>query len=116
MSPCTLKGRLLAIFPKFEEHWDAADNCHRLDDGPFTLCGVFAAFSEFVREEFATLPPTELQQLGVFLETCMDHPDSDLDAAAATCFLENVAGETFTAELARHLGSRARQFLSQWGA
>jgi hypothetical protein len=31
-----------------------------------------------------------------------------------TCFPENVAGESFTSALYQHLGSRARQFLSQY--
>jgi hypothetical protein len=115
MTPSDVHAKLTALFPEFTGYWDSPHNHHRDDDGTFTLCGVFAEFSYFVQQRFTLLSPSALDHLGAFIEQCMALAGSDLDTAAATCFLENVAGESFTPALSQHLGSRARQFLSQYG-
>jgi hypothetical protein len=115
MTPSNVQAKLIEMFPEFRAQWDSPENLHREDDGTATLCGVFAEFSHFVGERFASLPPSALDRLGAFIEQCMESPSSDLDTAVATCFLENVAGESFTSSLSQHLGSRAREFLSQYG-
>jgi len=107
--------KLVAIFPDFAERWDAPGNCFREADGSFTLCGMFAEFSHYVRDRFSHLPVSSLDELGRFIEQCMESPGSDLHNAAATCFLENLASEVFTPSLASHLRERAREFLSQYG-
>lgn len=115
MTPSNVQAKLIELFPDFGAQWDSPENLHREDDGTATLCGVFAEFSYFAGERFASLPPSALDRLGAFIEQCMESPGSDLDTAAATCFLENIAGESFTSALTQHMGSRAREFLSQYG-
>jgi hypothetical protein len=112
MIPSDVKAKLVAMFPEFVPYWDSSGNHFRDDDGSYTLCGVFAQFSHFVRERFSSLSPSELGELGRFIEQCMERPGSDLANAAATCLLENVAGEKFTSSLVAHFGSRARKLLS----
>jgi hypothetical protein len=115
MTSSHIQAKLIEMFPEFKAQWDSPENLHREDDGTATLCGVFAEFSHFVGERFVSLAPSDLDCLGAFIEQCMESPGSDLDTAAATCFLENVAGESFTSALSQHLGSRARHLLSQYG-
>jgi hypothetical protein len=105
--------KLVAMFPDFAEWWDDPGNCFREADGSFTNCGVFAEFSHYVRERFGHLPASSLAELGRFIEQCVESPE--LENAAATCFVENVAGEQFTPVLATHFGRRAREILSYYG-
>lgn len=113
MTPLNVQAKLTEIFPGFEGYWNSRENLHREEDGSATLCGLFAEFSHFMREHFNSLTPQSLDHLSEFIEQRMELPGSDLDTAVATCFLENVAEESFTTALSQHLGGRA--FLSQWG-
>jgi len=116
MTPSEVHAKLMTLFPEFAGYWESPHNYHRDEDGSFTLCGVFAQFSTFVREQVSHLQPTALAELGRFIEQCMElPPSSDLRNAAGACFLENVAGEEFTPALAAHFGSRAREILSYYG-
>ena len=45
----------------------------------------------------------------------MDSGDENLDNAAGTCFVENIAGEPCDRELARHLSGEARRYWRYWG-
>jgi hypothetical protein len=114
MTPFDVHARLVAIFPEFEIYWNQPDNYFIDQDGAYTLWGIFAQFSYFVRERYASLQTSALNKLGNFIEYCMKAPDSDLDNAVATCFLESISGEEFTSTLATHLGNKAREFLSQF--
>ncbi len=105
--------KLVAMFPDFAEWWNDPGNCFREDDGSFTSCGVFSEFGHYVKEKFAHLPPSSLAELGRFIDQCLETPE--VENAAATCFVENVAGEEFTPALAAHFGSRARKILSYFG-
>jgi hypothetical protein len=113
VTPIDVQSRLVKMFPEFAQFWDKATNCHRDADGGFTLWGVFAEFSHYFREHFTSFSASTLATLGAFLEECMASPGSDLDNAAATCFLENVAGEESAAALRPHLSRRAQDFLGQ---
>src|SRR6266853_3747355 len=113
MRSSEVHAKLVEMFPEFAAYWDTSRNYHRRDDGSFTLWGLFAQFSQYVKERLRSPPASSLGNLGRFIEECMDSPGSDLHNAAATCFLENLAGEDFTPALAAHLGSRAKAFLSQ---
>jgi hypothetical protein len=114
MTPEELVGSLTRLFPDFTARWEAEDNPSREPDGSFTLCGVFAEFSDFFREHYEELAPERLQALGWVLAECMAEPDSDLDEATATCFLENVAAERFHADFERFLIGRPLEFFAQW--
>jgi hypothetical protein len=114
MTPDELVGRLVDLFPDFAAHRDEADRVAGEDDAP-SLCSAFTEFSEYFRERYEELPATRLQALGWVLAECMADPDSELDEAAATCFLENVAAERFHADFERFLIGRPLEYYAQWG-
>jgi hypothetical protein len=115
MKPQELIDRLIAMFPDFHAYWDDPRNCFRNDDGAFTLHGAFAEFSRFIRERHALLKSDRVEALGIFVSDCMASTDQDLNNAAATCFIENIAGEDCDRELARHLSGDARKYWKAWG-
>jgi hypothetical protein len=93
MTPQELLERLVALFPDFRARWDDPGNCFRNDDGSFTLHGVFAEFTGFFRARHVALPVDRIAALGAFVSDCMaPADDGPLDNAAATCFVENIAG------------------------
>jgi hypothetical protein len=116
MTPHGLLGYLVALFPDFRAYWDAPDNCFRDDDGSFTLHGLFMEFTSFFKERHATLPAERVAALGAFVSECMAAPgDPPLGNAAATCFVENIAGDPCDRELAPHLTGDARRYWKAWG-
>jgi hypothetical protein len=116
MTPQDLLDRLTALFPDFRAYWDDPGNCFRDDDGPYTLHGVFAEFTGFFRERHAVLPHDRIAALGTFVSECMAPAnDGPLDNAAATCFVENIAGEPYDRELSSHLTGEARRYWQAWG-
>ena len=108
--PQQLVERLTAILPQFADHWTSPDNLFRGDDGSFTFCGVFAACSHLVRDHYQQLSPEQRRSLADFVEECMTPPVTDLGTAAATCFLENLAYETFSRDLQGYLCGHALEF------
>lgn len=114
MAPDELLARLVTLFPDFGAHWDDPDNDAREDDGSFTLHGAFAEFSVYFSECYEELPPERLQGLSWLLLECMADPDSALDDAAASGFLENVAAERFHSDFERYLIGRPLEFYAQW--
>lgn len=115
MTPQSLLDRLAALFPDFRGQWNDSRNCFRDDDGMFTVHGVFAEFSEFFRERHAEVPRDRVALLGALVSECMSSGNADLDNAAATCFVENVAGELCGRELSSHLSGEARRYWQAWG-
>ncbi|MEZ0263342.1 MAG: hypothetical protein ACAI43_01340 [Phycisphaerae bacterium] len=96
---------VVELFPAFAPQWAAS--YFRGDDGTFTPCGAFAELSHYVRDEYERLPPDRLARLGQFVSACAASADADLADAANSCFLENVSGERFDDDFARHLSGRA---------
>jgi hypothetical protein len=103
MSPQDLLDRVNTLFPHFAKYWQDGENCFLNDDGSFSPAGVFAALSHFFRDRYEEFSPTQIGALAELLSECTAAADSDLDIAAATCFLENVTGERFSADLKRYL-------------
>ena len=114
MSPAEIHARLVTIFPEFAGYWDSPSNCFRELDGTFTLWGVFAEFSHYFREHFASFSESVLTVLARFIDECMTSPGTDIDNAAATCFLENLAGHDSATALRPFLGRAAQEFLTQY--
>jgi hypothetical protein len=114
MSPQELLDRLTELFPDFASHWNRPQNCFRGDDGSFSHCGAFAEFSHFFQNHYERLPKVRIKALGLLLIDCMKVPDSELDTAAATCFLENVAGERFSDDFRKYLDAEPLAYYSQW--
>jgi hypothetical protein len=106
-------GRLVGLFPDFAKVWESTDNHFREDDGTATPCGVFSEFSYYFQERYEQFSPTQVAALGRLVTECVASPDADLGDAAATCFLENVAGE-ISADFRRHLSGEALTCYLYW--
>jgi hypothetical protein len=116
MKPRALLDRLVALVPDFRTYWDNPGNCFRGHDGSFTLHGVFAEFTSFYEERHAGLPADRVAALGAFVSECMaPADDGPLKNAAATCFVENIAGEPCDRQLSPHLTGEARRYWQAWG-
>jgi hypothetical protein len=114
MTPQELLSYLTALFPEFGPYWDAPGNCFRNDDGSYTLHGVFSEFTSFFREHSERLTSDQLLALGAFVSECIVPADTDLSNAAATCFVENIAGEDYAEEFAIFLKGAARKYYLSW--
>lgn len=110
MTAQQLLQRLIKLFPGFEPYWANPENCFRQDDGSFTVCGVFSEFSSFFREHFSEFSTHSLSRFGDFVTECMSGSNADLENAVATCFLENVAGESFSGAFKRFLRGEALKY------
>jgi hypothetical protein len=115
MTPQGLLDRLDELFPDFRAHWADPKNCFRDDDFAFTLHGVFAEFSDFFRDRYQSLSVDRVADLGAFVSECVGSPDAELNNAAATCFVENIAGEDCAREVARHFTGDALKYFRSWG-
>src|SRR5262245_34468215 len=114
MNAQAILGRLITLLPDFAAAWDNSDNYFREDNGSFSQCGVFAKFSHYFRESYEQVSSTQIAALGRFVSECAASTDTDLADAAATCFLENVAGERFNSDFRRHLSGEALRYYSLW--
>lgn len=94
--------QLVVILPDFAGQWRSDTNCFRADDGSFTLWGVFAGCSYFVRDHYEQMTLVQRRELGQFISQCLSSPGTDLGNAAATCFLENLTFERFSKLPQRH--------------
>ena len=105
---------LTAIFPAFQEAWNAEANCNRNDDDSFSLAGLWAEFSDY----FAALPktpkPEQLQSLASLVNSSISAGQTDEAASVSACFLENVAGCVRANELKAHLATQALSIIERW--
>lgn len=114
MDSTAVRDQLVSIFPELAERFAVSD--FRDDDGALSCCGAFAECSWFVRERLADLSPAQLSRLGSFVSECMTIPDSEVDTAATTCFLENLACEPAAEALVPFLSEDAVSYLRQFDA
>ena len=111
MSPSMTAETLSHIVPGFGTHWARGDSLFIGSSGEFSVHGVFAECSHFVREQFGSLSPATVQGLAGFLSDCLEGKHGpDVANAAATCFLENLAGEPFHQVFSIQLRPAARRF------
>ena len=116
MTPQQLVDTLGRLVPGFAAHWAAGDSLYLDAAGGFTAHGAFSEFSGFVREKYRSLPPPSVQTLGAFISECLEGVHGEvIGNAAATCFLENLAGEEFHDSFSKHLRPEARTFYDTWG-
>jgi hypothetical protein len=113
MTAQQLLDRLIKLFPGFEHYWDNPENCFRQDDGSFTMCGVFSEFSSFFREHFVEFSVHSLSRFGDFVTECISGSSTELDNAAAVCFLENIGGESFSQAFKPFLRGEALKFYEE---
>jgi hypothetical protein len=111
MTPTALIEDLDALVPGFAAYWHGADSLFVASDGTFSVHGVFAEFSVYLRGRYSTLPLDAAQSLGEFLTRCFDDAYGDtVSNAVATCCLENLAGDTLHDSLSANLSDAARRF------
>jgi hypothetical protein len=111
-TPQLLLDQLTNIFPEFQSNWDSDDNYFRK---PFTLHGVFAQFSHFYKNCVASFKIEQIVALSNFVNNCMESKDENLDNAAATCFVENIAGEDCARHIAPYFRGEALRYFNAWG-
>jgi hypothetical protein len=114
MTPQELLDRLVVIFPNFAFYWDQPENYFRDEEGVYALHGVFAQFTGFFIEQFEVLSDIQIASLGEFVSACMSALDENLDNAAATCFVENIAGDPPGSRLAPYLIGSAQKYYQLW--
>ena len=110
MDPVALREKLVEIFPELVQ-WFATSDFRLDDDYSLTYCGAFMECSHFVRERLDQLRPAELERIATFVSECMETPGTDLDDAAATCFLENLSHEPAADALMPYLYGEAAAYL-----
>ena len=110
LTPHQVLDRLIAILPAFAERWRSPENCFLEAGGTFSFCGAFAECSHYVRDHYETLTVGQRAQVAAFIEDCMNPPGTDIDNAAVTCFLENLAFERFSSDFEKYLKGRSLRF------
>jgi hypothetical protein len=75
---------------------------------------VFSEFGHYFKDHYEQLPKARVAELGRFVTECVASADTELGDAAATCFLENVAGERFGPDFRQHLSGEALKFFVYW--
>jgi hypothetical protein len=85
MATAALIDQLDVSLPGFRAYLESGDNFFENNNAH----GVFAACSHFVRN----YPPTEQswRAMATLINSIVGSADADLDEAACTCFLENLA-------------------------
>lgn len=109
-----IESEILEMFPEFKDRWGSEDNLFREDNGSFTLCGLFAEFSHFVRERLFDFNQDRKSTLFAKVETWIASDSSELNEAVATCFLENLTGEELSSELRPLLGPKSLEYFESW--
>ena len=107
-----LVQQLDQLIPGFESYAFDDDENLFLQDGELTAHGAFSAFSTYFREKSRSLEPDQLAGIGRVVNQIVGGPDKDLDNAACTCFLENLAGDY--PQLESELLGDARRYWDAW--
>jgi hypothetical protein len=92
--------------PGFRAYAESDDNLFQRDSAH----GVLAACSHFVTDR--SIPAGAWRPLADFMNEVVGSSDADLDNAACTCFLENLASPNHP--LAPHLRGEALAYWQQW--
>ena len=117
MHPLELLQRFIAFVPTFEAQWKSEHNYHRAEDGSFTLHGLCSDFSSCFRNIYIHLSDDTLKQLFDFIELHIvesTDPETIIDNALCTCFLENISSEPCGQAAKKWLGRKSRIFFDQW--
>lgn len=117
-TPEELLRGLVQVVPEFALHWKRPDNYFLNDDGSFSVHGVFAEFTTYLKDSFGKLSDMQRRTLFEFVEKCVltdPNSDSGVSSAACTCFLENVAGEgDLSRAIAPYLGAKSKEYFDKW--
>src|SRR5688572_15368211 len=94
---------LLTLFPGVVASWEGPHNYYLDDDGSFRQCGFFPSSVNIFATILSDCPPSHVVVLGELVSEWMACQDTELRDVVASCFLENVAGERFSAVFRQHL-------------
>jgi hypothetical protein len=72
MTPTALISELDSLVPGFAAYWRDADGLYISSDGSFSVHGVYAEFSVFLRDHYSALSRDAKRRLGEFLTQCFD--------------------------------------------
>lgn len=117
MRPRDLLQKLFSIVPDFAKSWHSKENCFLNKDGTATLHGVCAQLSLYMEYEFASLTAEQWRELFAFVEDNVngsEGPETQLDNALNTCFLENICCTQAGERAKPHMGPRSRWYFDQW--
>lgn len=114
-----IEAELLAICPDFKEWWDKERNWWTMEDGHFTIYGLFAAFSHYIANCLIqdSYSETEMIKVFNFIESKLRKEDFDMYNAVATCFLENLMNRIDIISPNKFiplLGPISREFCQAW--
>ena len=117
-TPKELLENLVQVAPEFLSAWNNADNLFIDEDGSFSVHGVFAEFSSFIRDNFGLLDENRRKKLFDYIEECVTtdiHSESGVSNAACTCFLENLGGEgALSNTILKYLGVESKKYFDKW--
>lgn len=113
-TPDELLTALDAVLPGFKKRWNKQDS-----GWSFSFCGLFMELTDYVRDHFHQMSEEKRQRLMNFVESLLldvgDQAYDELDNAACTCFLENLASvPPLSAELRRYMGPKSTDFFNDW--
>lgn len=113
-------SQLLQIAPSFQSAWDkyVADWRGYLaewgGEGPGP-CSDFSEFSGFVHDAIVQGTVIDLPAIFVYIERCLVEGDDAVQAAASTCFLENLQNKETPPDAWVHLlGPKSVAFCKGW--
>ncbi len=113
-----LLAMLFGLTPKFKCHWESDDNLSVERDGSYSVHGIFAEFSNFIRDNFSEMEESVRKELFLTIEKLVNTNPSfsgGVSNAACACFLENLAGEGELSETIRtYLGPKSRKYFDEW--
>lgn len=117
-TPEQLLERLTTIMPGFQEYWNIEGDLFLDKQGHFSLHGVLAVFSHFIREHHQDISDDQLQKTFDFVEECTLYDANSwagIANAVYTCFLENLASEgELSRRIRRFMGSNSLKYFDEW--
>jgi hypothetical protein len=117
-TPQELLLMLFDLTPDFRSYWESANNLFVESDGSCTVHGIFAEFSQFVRDNLSEIDEPARKELFQIIEKLVNtNPNfsGGVSNAVCTCFLEHLAGEgELSNTIHPYLGPESRKFLDEW--
>lgn len=107
---------LINLFPHFQAHWYAKDNYYREGDN-FSEHGLWAAFSNFFRENIDGFSDQSLKELFSEIEAVVSVDPNDINPMAnamCTCFLENISSTKAGSRSLNYMGKASKEFFNYW--
>jgi len=109
-------NEILKKFPGFQKEWD--EHLNFWEREPAGVCNDMSKFSHYVARLIENGQTENLESIFKLVEDFIVNGDSDVQNAAATCFLENlqnITGKRISAKSYVHLlGMKSKEFCRGW--